>query len=326
MPIVELHERRPQHRVAQTLAGARGSRRARSIVLLWRARSGGAHRPELREHLVLDQAREQLDGRALRADDVFADDPRDDLEVTEAPDADALVPLGQELGELVELLMLAPRAYTSSSDRPRSRRRARTRRRAAAKRGGSRGSRASRIPSRARARGAPPGTPTATSARDARGTVDVAAAQSQARRSRRFAAARSRRSTSRVASSASTHACFSQSSDDWCTVWKRSSSRCTHSSGALLQREQLVGAEIALVVRLPRPGEDRRELVGFGVATAGTLAQRSGRGHGGGSAAGHRVRRDRSRSSRSTISQAHAPRRPSARRAPPAARPPCGST
>ena len=75
---------------------------------LWRARSAGAHGPELGEHLVLDQAREQLDRRALRADDVLADDPRDDLEVAEAPHADALVPLGQKLGELVQLLVLAP--------------------------------------------------------------------------------------------------------------------------------------------------------------------------------------------------------------------------
>ena len=50
---------------------------------------------------------EQLDRRALRADDVLADDPRDDLEVAEAPDADALVPLGQQLCELVQILVLA---------------------------------------------------------------------------------------------------------------------------------------------------------------------------------------------------------------------------
>ncbi len=51
-----------------------------------------------------------------------------------------------------------------------------------------------------------------------------------ARRSSRCAAARSRASISRVASSTSFHACLSHSSDDWCTVWKSSSSRCTHSA------------------------------------------------------------------------------------------------
>src|SRR4029079_7485476 len=38
---------------------------------------------------------------------VLADDARDDLEVAETPDADTLVPLGEELRELVELLVLA---------------------------------------------------------------------------------------------------------------------------------------------------------------------------------------------------------------------------
>ena len=63
--------------------------------------------------------------------------------------------------------------------------------------------------------------------------------------------------SSRVASSTSVHASLSQSSDDWCTVWKRSSSRCTHSSARLLQREQLVGAQVALVVRRALAGQDR---------------------------------------------------------------------
>ena len=36
-----------------------------------------------------------------------ADDPLDDDEVADAPDDDALVPLDQELGELVEVLVLA---------------------------------------------------------------------------------------------------------------------------------------------------------------------------------------------------------------------------
>src|SRR5213082_256369 len=67
----------------------------------------GADRPELREHLVLDQPGEQLDRRALRTHHVLADDASHDLEVAEAPDADALVPLGQQLRELVEILVLA---------------------------------------------------------------------------------------------------------------------------------------------------------------------------------------------------------------------------
>ena len=53
--------------------------------------------------------------------------------------------------------------------------------------------------------------------------------QSFARRSRREAP-RVARATRRVASSTSFQASFSHSSDDWCTVWKSSSSRWTHSS------------------------------------------------------------------------------------------------
>ena len=143
-------------------------------------------RPELGEHLVLDQAGEQLDRRALRADDVLADDPRDDLEVAEAPDADALVPLGQQLGELVELLVLAAARVDLEQREPAlAAQRRRTRRAAAATRGGSRGSRASRSPSRGRARAAPPGTPTATSARGARGSRRRTSAHAFARRSSR---------------------------------------------------------------------------------------------------------------------------------------------
>ncbi len=63
--------------------------------------------PELGEHLVLDQPGEQLDRRALRADDVLADHAADHLHVTEAPDPDLLVPVDEQLGELVEVFVLA---------------------------------------------------------------------------------------------------------------------------------------------------------------------------------------------------------------------------
>src|SRR5205085_2193995 len=65
------------------------------------------HAPQLRVEVLLDQAPEQLDRRPLRADDLVADDPRDDLVVAEAPDGHALVPLRERLGELVEVLELA---------------------------------------------------------------------------------------------------------------------------------------------------------------------------------------------------------------------------
>jgi hypothetical protein len=56
---------------------------------------------------VPDQPAEQLHGRALRPDDLGADDPLDDLVVADAPERRALVPLGEQLGELVQLLVLA---------------------------------------------------------------------------------------------------------------------------------------------------------------------------------------------------------------------------
>ena len=43
--------------------------------------------PELREEVVVDQLPEHLDRRPLRADDLVADDARDDLVVADAPDA-----------------------------------------------------------------------------------------------------------------------------------------------------------------------------------------------------------------------------------------------
>src|SRR5438309_7243071 len=82
--------------------------RSNSVGLVRELCELGADVPELREHLLLDQAAEELDRRALRADRDLADRPRHDLVVAEAPDGDALVPLGQELGELIQVLVLAP--------------------------------------------------------------------------------------------------------------------------------------------------------------------------------------------------------------------------
>src|SRR5438093_4895953 len=64
--------------------------------------------PQRRVEVVMDHLPEHLDRRPLRADDLVADDPRDDLVVADSPHRHALVPLDQRLGELVELLVLAP--------------------------------------------------------------------------------------------------------------------------------------------------------------------------------------------------------------------------
>ena len=51
---------------------------------------------------------EHLDRRALRPDDAVADHARDDAVVADAPRLHPLVELDQRLGELVQLLVLAP--------------------------------------------------------------------------------------------------------------------------------------------------------------------------------------------------------------------------
>ena len=56
---------------------------------------------------MVDQPAEHLDGRPLRPHDRVADHARDDLVVADPPEVDPLVELGQRLGELVELLVLA---------------------------------------------------------------------------------------------------------------------------------------------------------------------------------------------------------------------------
>ena len=59
------------------------------------------------------------------------------------------------------------------------------------------------------------------------------------RRSSRNAGAISPALTCAVAASTSFHVSFSHSSDDWCTVWNSSSSRCTHSSGVFWSASRL---------------------------------------------------------------------------------------
>src|ERR671923_112375 len=94
----------------------RPPRRRRRSLLVRPCRDLVARAPELGIEVLLDQASEQLDGRSLRADDLVADDPRDDLVVAEAPDRHPLVPFGQGLGELVEVLEL-PAAHVELDDR-----------------------------------------------------------------------------------------------------------------------------------------------------------------------------------------------------------------
>src|SRR5690349_19576519 len=64
--------------------------------------------PELREERVVDQPAHHLDRRALRADHVPADRALYDLEVAHAPHRHTLVDLDALLGEVVEVIVLAP--------------------------------------------------------------------------------------------------------------------------------------------------------------------------------------------------------------------------
>src|SRR5581483_9541922 len=66
-----------------------------------------AHVPQLGDLALGDQLSQHLDRRALGPDRVLAERAGDDRVVAEAPHPDALVPVGQELGQLVELLVLA---------------------------------------------------------------------------------------------------------------------------------------------------------------------------------------------------------------------------
>ena len=149
------------------------------------------HVPQLGVERVVDQPAHHLDRRSLRADHVAADHPLDDVEVPDAPDDDALVPLDQLLGELVEVLVLA--SARVDLDQRQARRSCAawnaspsgfaTRR--------SSGSPASRSRCRGRAPCAPPGTPTATGARACRAPTVTSLKQSFARRSSRIAPPRS---------------------------------------------------------------------------------------------------------------------------------------
>src|SRR5438874_5579707 len=77
-------------------------------LLVLRARSQlVARTPQGREEVVVDHLPEHLDRRALSTDDLVADDARHDLVVADAPHGHALVPFDQRLGQLVELLLFA---------------------------------------------------------------------------------------------------------------------------------------------------------------------------------------------------------------------------
>ena len=56
---------------------------------------------------MVDHLSEHLDRCSLGADDLVADDARDDLVVADAPHGDALIPLDQRLGEPIQVLVLA---------------------------------------------------------------------------------------------------------------------------------------------------------------------------------------------------------------------------
>src|SRR5918996_4618307 len=66
------------------------------------------HLPELRKRRLRDEPAEELDGGALRADDLVPDDARDDLVVPHPPELSLLVELEDCLGEAVEVLVAAP--------------------------------------------------------------------------------------------------------------------------------------------------------------------------------------------------------------------------
>ena len=55
----------------------------------------------------MDHLPQHLDRRPLCPHDLVADDAGDDLVVADPPHCDALVPLDERLGELVELLVVA---------------------------------------------------------------------------------------------------------------------------------------------------------------------------------------------------------------------------
>ena len=213
--------------------------------------------PQLRIHLVLDQVAEQLDRRPLRPDHLVADDARDDLVVAHPPDGHALVPLDQQLGQLVELLELAAAlVQLDDRDAPRRGGACGTPPRGWATRGGC--SEARRVEPAAvpedRA-GSSACTPTATCARACRGgggrfacTRPTGAAGGWPRRARpRRAGGSPPRPPSRRASATAPRT-GGRSGRELVTV--RPFLR------GLLEREQLVGAEVALVVaRRRRPRE-----------------------------------------------------------------------
>ena len=216
--------------------------------------------PELREEDGLDEPAEHLDGRPLRADDAVADHAGDDAVVADAPLLAPLVELDERLGEPVQRVVLAPLDVERRRARgPPSRRRAWNACAEARQRGAQRcASRASRSRSRARAPCGSPGTPTGESSSSMSSWSVTNRRQRSGRRSRRAASATSPSSASRAASSTSLVASFSQSSDGLVDDLEEQLVAVHPLVGALLEREQLLGVEVALVVARRRARQDRR--------------------------------------------------------------------
>ena len=151
--------------------------------------------------------------------------------MAKAPDPDALVPVGEQLGGLVELLELAPALV--ELDELEARLRDERGERAPA-------ARVAAATARKPGESKPEPWPSTTricwySHGDICSSISSEVVtyrrQSTARRIRRTAAHTSPASSRTATSSISVEASFSHSSELWCTVWKSSSSRWTDSCG-----------------------------------------------------------------------------------------------
>src|SRR6186997_27393 len=78
-----------------------------SVLLVGELGQPVARLPELGVEALLDQPAQELDRGALRPDHLVADHAGDDEVVAHPPQADPLVPREQQLGELVEVFVLA---------------------------------------------------------------------------------------------------------------------------------------------------------------------------------------------------------------------------
>src|SRR6476661_1451656 len=96
--------RRPPEPRARGLAGSGLLARALGLEQL---NQPASRLPQPRHLPLRDQLAEHLDRRALRTDGLLAERPGDDRVVAKTPHPDALVPFGQQLGDLVEVLVLA---------------------------------------------------------------------------------------------------------------------------------------------------------------------------------------------------------------------------